>query len=129
MERIRLLLVDDESRVRRGLRMRLALEPDLEVVGEANDGRAAVVMAAELAPTVVLMDVEMPVLDGIGATQEIRRGQPEAVVIVLSMHDDATTVARASEAGAAAFVAKHRIDDELLDAIRTLARKGGTHDE
>jgi two-component system response regulator DegU len=86
-------------------------------------------MAAELAPTVVLMDVEMPVLDGIDATQEIRRGRPDAVVIVLSMHDDATTVARASQAGAAAFVAKHRIDDELLDAIRTLGRKGGKHDE
>jgi DNA-binding NarL/FixJ family response regulator len=122
MERIKLLLVDDEAAVRRGLRMRLSIEPDIEVVGEAGDGAAAIEMVAALHPSVVLMDVEMPVMDGIAATGEIT-GNGTAVVM-LSMHDDAATIARAMAAGAAAFVAKQSMDDSLLTAIRAAARKG-----
>jgi DNA-binding NarL/FixJ family response regulator len=122
MERIKLLLVDDEAAVRRGLRMRLSIEPDIEVVGEAGDGAAAIEMVAALHPSVVLMDVEMPVMDGIAATGEIT-GNGTAVVM-LSMHDDAATIARAMAAGAAAFVAKQSMDDSLLTAIRAAAGKG-----
>jgi DNA-binding NarL/FixJ family response regulator len=122
MERIKLLLVDDEAAVRRGLRMRLALEADIEVVGEATDGATAVDLVSLLQPRVVLMDLEMPVMDGISATAKIT-GNGTAVV-VLSMHDDAATIARAEAAGAAAFVAKHKMDDGLLAAIREAAGKG-----
>jgi DNA-binding NarL/FixJ family response regulator len=125
MERIRLLLVDDEPAVRRGLRMRLELEPDVEVVGEAGNGESAIELVAQLAPAVVLMDVEMPVMDGISATAEIQ-ARSSASVVVLSLHDDKDTIRRAKLAGAVAFVAKGRMDDALLNAIRSAAadRKG-----
>lgn len=122
MKTIRLLLVDDEPAIRRGLRMRLALESDVEVVGEAADGAAALKQVQRLAPEVVLMDVEMPGLDGIAATSELRASASGPAVVMLSMHDDAATVARALAAGAAAFVAKHSIDSALLTAIRRAAR-------
>jgi DNA-binding NarL/FixJ family response regulator len=120
MEQIRLLLVDDEPSVRRGLRMRLALEPDLDVVGEAENGVEAIQLSTELEPAVVVMDVTMPVMDGIQATEEIR-SRTGAAVVVLSMHDDEATADRAFAAGAADFVAKHRMDDGLLTAIRRAA--------
>ena len=130
MERIRLLLVDDEPNVRRGLRMRLQLEPDVEVIGEAGDGVGAVQLANQLRPCVVLMDVEMPLMDGIQATAAIGEGPSGAAVVMLSLHDDAATVTRAREAGAAGFVAKHRMDDGLLTAIRRAADGKGctSHD-
>jgi DNA-binding NarL/FixJ family response regulator len=115
---IRVLLVDDQNNIRRGLRMRLGLEPDITVVGEAADGESALTMARLLAPTVVLMDVEMPVMDGIVATAELRRVAPKASVVMLSLYDDAATRDRAAAAGAVAFVAKSRMDETLLDAIR-----------
>lgn len=121
MKAIRLLLVDDEPAIRRGLRMRLALESDVEVVGEAGDGVSALDLVQRLAPQVVLMDVEMPGLDGIAATTELRSRPTGPAVVMLSMHDDAATVARALAAGAAAFVAKHSIDAGLLTAIRQAA--------
>jgi DNA-binding NarL/FixJ family response regulator len=124
MERIRLLLVDDEPAVRRGLRMRLELEPDVEVIGEAGNGQTALELVAELSPSVVLMDVDMPVLDGISATREISQRAPGAAVVVLSIHDDRDTIARAKLAGAAAFVPKTEIDGALLSAIRSAATQG-----
>jgi DNA-binding NarL/FixJ family response regulator len=122
MERTTILLVDDEPTVRRGLRMRLDLEPDFLVIGEAGDGEAALASALVLAPSVVVMDVEMPRMDGIAATRELRERLPSASVVVLSMHDDADTKGRAAEAGAVAFIAKHSNDEALLDAIRRAAR-------
>jgi DNA-binding NarL/FixJ family response regulator len=126
MKTITLLLADDELQVRRGLRMRLELEPDVEIVGEAGDGSTAVRLAAELSPTVVLMDVEMPVLDGISATSQIVSRDPATAVVMLSLHDDSVTVRRALAAGAADFVSKHRIDDSLLAAIRQAAQTEGS---
>jgi len=128
--RIKLLLVDDEPSVRRGLRMRLELESDVEVVGEAADGSQAVRMAESLATGVVVMDVEMPVMNGIAAAREITSRNPDVAIVMLSMHDDATTVVRAREAGAAAFVAKRSMDNTLIDAIRSAARAlgGATND-
>jgi DNA-binding NarL/FixJ family response regulator len=118
-----LLLVDDDHRLRQGLRMRLALEPDLVVVGEADDGTEAVQRAIELAPDIVVMDVEMPNMDGIAAIQSLRRQAPSSAVVVLSIHDDEATRARAIAAGAAAFVAKHDGPDVLLATlVRTAAR-------
>lgn len=121
MNTISILLVDDEASIRRGLRMRLELEPDLRVVGEAADGLAALDSAQALSPQVVVMDVEMPRLNGIETTRALREQLPGTAVVVLSMHDDASTKTRAREAGAAAFVAKHSIDRALLDAIRSAA--------
>jgi DNA-binding NarL/FixJ family response regulator len=122
MERISLLLVDDEPQIRRGLRMRLELEPDFEVVGEAENGSAAVDLASALAPNVVLMDVEMPVMNGIDAATQITANSGRTAVVIISMHDDAATISRAKAAGAAAFVAKSQIDSALIDAIRGAAR-------
>lgn len=121
MKRIRVLLVDDQREVRRGLRMRLELEPDIDVVGEAADGAAAVSAMPLVEPDVALMDVEMPVMDGITATERICSGHPGCAVVVLSLHDDAATRLRAKTAGARAFVAKHQIGEALLDAIRGAA--------
>jgi len=125
MKPIRLLLVDDEPAIRRGLRMRLALESDVEVVGEAADGAAALEEVERLAPQVVLMDVEMPGLDGIATTSELRSRSTGAAVVMLSMYDDAATVERALAAGATAFVSKQSIDGALLEAIRRAAHTEG----
>jgi DNA-binding NarL/FixJ family response regulator len=123
---IRLLLVDDQPGTRRGLRMRLELEPDVTVVGEAADGAAALRLAGELNPDVVVMDVAMPIMDGITATKALRRSplSGSCAVVILSLYDDAVTQARAREAGAVAFVGKHRMDEPLLTAIREAAGSG-----
>lgn len=131
MERIQVLLVDDEPAVLRGLRMRLELESDIRVVGEAGDGATAVEAARLLSPDVVLMDVNLPVVDGITATCELAAQVPQAAVVVLSLHDDQETIGRALAAGAVAFVGKQQMDGDLLAAIRLAARKpkGGTLDK
>ena len=113
-----IVLVDDQASVRRGLRMRLSMEPDVEVVGEAESGEAALRLVRALSPDVVLMDVEMPGMDGIVATAALRATAPHVAVVILSLYDDARTRARAREAGAAAFVAKHQAKSTLLATIR-----------
>jgi DNA-binding NarL/FixJ family response regulator len=125
MKAIRVLIVDDEAAVLRGLRMRLGLEPDIDVVGEAADGSAAIDLAARLSPDVVLMDIRMPVMDGIEATRTLAGRNPAPAVVILSMRDDTRTVALAGEAGAVGFVAKHSIDDGLAGAIRRAAAGQG----
>ena len=120
---IRVVLVDDQLAVRRGLRQRLTLEPDMTVAGEASDGRDAVALVKDLVPDVVLMDVEMPEMDGITAAAAIRVAIPQSAVIVLSIHDDASTQARAKEAGAAAFVHKSGEVEELIATIRQVAAR------
>lgn len=118
---IRLLLVDDQPQVRRGLAMRLALEADILVVGECGDAESAIALAGALQPDVIVMDVELPGMDGIDATRSLRLAAPRTAIIMLSLHDDCATVARATAAGAAAFVAKHCIEGPLLAAIRDAA--------
>ena len=127
MEPIRVLLVDDEPNVLRGLRMRLGLEADIRIMGEAADGATAVDLAGVLSPDVVLMDVNLPVLDGITATRELATRVPQAAVVILSLHDDQGTIDRALAAGAVAFVGKQQMDGNLVGAIRMAAErtKGG----
>ena len=118
---IKILLVDDQPAVRDGLRMRLELEPDLTIVGEARDGLEAVAMAQALVPDVVVMDVEMPGLDGIEAARQLRERDPTMAIVMLSIHCDATTQLCAREAGALAFVEKRAAIDVLLAEIRRAA--------
>jgi DNA-binding NarL/FixJ family response regulator len=122
---IRVLLVDDQAVVRRGLRVRFQLEPDLEVVGEASTGSEALTLAQALTPDVVLMDLQMPEMDGIQATVALHRVVPQSVVVILSIYDDAQTRERAKGAGAVAFVEKRGATDTLLAAIRQAAGQAG----
>ena len=122
---IEVLLVDDQQAVRRGLRMWLEIEPDVSVVGEAADGEAAVSLAEKLHPDVVLMDVKMPGVDGIEATGKLQAVDPCIAVVILSLYDDTDTRVRARNAGAAAFIAKHRMKSELLVTIRRLTLTQG----
>lgn len=123
---IRLLLVDDQKNVRRGLRMRLELEPDVEVVGEADNGEVAIDQVKTLRPDVVLMDVEMPRMDGITATETLINGDALCSVVMLSLYDDAVTKDRAHKAGAKAFVAKHQLEQSLMATIRRVVGSSGS---
>lgn len=105
-----------------GVRMRLALEPDLTVIGEASDGRAALALIPELRPDVVLMDVAMPGMDGLTATAALREVAPASAVVILSLYDNVAMRAQARVAGAASFVAKHDGAVSLLAAIREAAQ-------
>jgi DNA-binding NarL/FixJ family response regulator len=118
---IRLLLVDYQQAVRRGLKMRLALEEDLEVVGEAGDATEAIPLARALLPDVIVMDVEMPGVGGTGTTERLRAVAPRSAVVIFTLRDDAATQEQARAAGAAAFVAKHGTEETLLAAIRGVA--------
>ena len=118
---IRILLVDDHSVVRKGLRMFLSLDPELEVVGEARDGAEAVRMAHELTPDVVLMDLLMPVMDGIQATAAIRRELPDTEVLALTSVLEDSAVVGAVRAGAIGYILKDTEADELRRAIKAAA--------
>jgi DNA-binding NarL/FixJ family response regulator len=118
---IRLLLVDDQPAVRRGLRMRLALEPDILVAGEAEDGMGALALMPELRPDIVLMDALMPRMDGIVATVALRAAYPNAAVVILSLHDDQATRKQAAAAGAVAFLSKQAPDSMLMAVLRGAA--------
>lgn len=120
MQKISVLLVDDHTVVRQGLRALLAVEPDMEIVGEADDGRLAVQCAREMKPDVVVMDVAMPHLNGMEATRQIARAHPRIRVLVLSSYSEIEMVEQVVEAGAAGYLPKHTAAGELLDAIRTV---------
>lgn len=120
MEPIRVLLVDDEPLVRAGLRAILGGAPEIDVVGEAGDGREALRRVAELSPQVVLMDIRMPVLDGVAATERIRAGKAEDAgphVVVLTTFDGDDSVAQALRAGARGFLLKTTTPDRLISGI------------
>ena len=120
---IRLVLVDDQATVRQGLKMRLLLEPDITVVGEAGNGKEALALVQQLCPDVVLMDIEMQDMDGITVTAALCSIVPQSVTVMLSIHSDSITRARAQTAGAKAFVEKRGSTEELLSAIRQASRK------
>ncbi|HWB05783.1 MAG TPA: response regulator transcription factor [Verrucomicrobiales bacterium] len=115
---ITVLLVDDHTIVREGLRVLLDLEPDITVVGEANDGREAVQKAAELQPNVILMDISMPQLNGPEATQRILQAHPNIRVIMLSAHMDDVSIQRVLDSGARGFMVKNTPRETLAQAIR-----------
>jgi DNA-binding NarL/FixJ family response regulator len=118
---IRLLLVDDQALFREGLRILLSVHSDLEVIGEAANGQEAVERTADLKPDVVLMDLRMPVLDGVGATRLIRQEYPQTAVIVLTTFDDDVDVFEALRAGAAGYLLKDVSSEKLVEAIRVAA--------
>lgn len=121
MSGIRILLADDHGVVRKGLRYLLESEEDLRVVGEAADGLEAVQLAAELGPDVVIMDLAMPLLNGIEATSQIARQCPGTAVVVLSMHSDESYLTRALGAGARAYLLKDSAEEDLVRAVRAAA--------
>ncbi|WP_433576067.1 response regulator [Nocardia brasiliensis] len=118
---ITVLLVDDQRLVRAGLRMLIDATPDLEVIGEAADGVAAIRSAAELSPDLILMDLRMPGLDGVAATEQIVGARPSAKVLVLTTFDDDEHLFPALAAGAAGYLIKDTEPSELLAAIRRTA--------
>jgi len=118
---IRLLLADDHALVRKGLRLILAQQEGFEVVGEASDGHEAVTLAKQLHPDVVVMDVAMPRLSGVLATREMVEQEPNARVLILSMHGDAAYVRECLRAGAKGYMLKDAVDHELVAAVRALA--------
>lgn len=118
---IRVLLADDEELMRAGLRMMLHTQPDLTVLGEASDGQEAVLAAAATAPDVVLMDVRMPVLDGVAATRKLCTGPAAPKVLILTTFELDEYVFAAVRAGASGFLLKRSPPEVLIDGIRTLA--------
>ena len=124
-QKIRILLADDHVVVRQGFRMILGAQPDMEIVGEAGNGREAVELAASLTPDVAVMDVAMPELNGIEATRRIASGSPKTRVLALSMHKDSVYVREILRAGARGYLLKDSIDIDLLAAVRAVARGEG----
>jgi len=118
---IKVLIVDDHSVVRQGLRMFLALESDIEIVGEASNGQEALTLVAEHNPDVVVMDLLMPVMDGVTATQHIRRNYPDTEVLALTSVLEDAQIINAIRAGAIGYLLKDTQGDELCRAIRAAA--------
>jgi DNA-binding NarL/FixJ family response regulator len=120
---LRLVIVDDEPLFVEMLEAMLAPEVDIEVVARAADGEEAVKLAAELDPDLVLMDISMPIMDGIEATRAIRRADPDACVLILTGGSNVADIDRARMAGAAGYLTKDRIAGELVSEIRGLGRR------
>ncbi len=120
-KKISVLLADDHALVRRGFRLMLEDDPEIQVVAEANDGDEAVRLTNKLKPNVVVMDCAMPGLNGMDATRQIRETHPNIAVIMLTMHAEDTWVRRALEAGANGYVLKSAVDLDLPDAVKKVA--------
>jgi two-component system, NarL family, response regulator NreC len=124
MAHARILLVDDHAVVRGGLKMLLAADPDLEIVGEAETGGQGIRLADELQPDVVLMDISMPDMNGIEATRRIKAEHPEIAVLALTMHEDDQYFFEMLAAGASGYVPKRAAPNDLLAAIRAVQNGG-----
>jgi DNA-binding NarL/FixJ family response regulator len=121
MKRIRVLLVDDQTLVRQGIRLLLEIEPDIQVVGQAANGREAIQQAEALHPEVVLMDVRMPEMDGVAATRELSVRFPEIGVIILTTFEDNEIVFEGLKAGARGYLLKDISSEEMAEAVRRVA--------
>lgn len=122
MSPIRVLLADDQDLFREGLHTLLSVQPEIEVVDEAKNGEQAVAIAVRLQPDVVLMDVQMPILDGVAATRQLKRKLPNCHVIMLTTFDDDEYVFEGLRAGALGYLLKDTSSENLLNAIRAAAR-------
>ena len=122
---IKILIADDHALLRRGLATLLGFDKDITVVGDAKNGEEAVKAAIKLKPDVVVMDLSMPVMDGVEATRQIREALPDTHVLILTSYSTSVDVSRAMEAGASGAFVKDAEDERLVDAIRTVAA-GGT---
>jgi DNA-binding NarL/FixJ family response regulator len=118
---IKVLLVDDQTLIRQGIRLLLEIEADIQVVGQAANGREALEQATVLHPEVILMDVRMPEMDGVAATRELSRRFPEIGVIILTTFEDDETVFDALAAGARGYLLKDVSSEEMADAVRKVA--------
>ncbi|HEX2916832.1 MAG TPA: response regulator transcription factor [Chloroflexia bacterium] len=123
---IRVLLADDHTILRQGIRMLLEAQPDIEVVGEATNGREAVEQARLLHPLVILMDISMPELNGLEATRLIKHEFPETQIVILTMHENEEYLVKILQAGATGYVLKQAADRELIEAVR-IASRGDTY--
>jgi DNA-binding NarL/FixJ family response regulator len=122
MAKLRVLLADDHAVVREGLKALINGQPGMEVIGEAADGRAACAKARELCPDVVIMDVSMPVMNGLEATRDIHEHCPETKLLALTVHEERAYLRDLIEAGASGYVLKRSAADELVHAIHVVAR-------
>ena len=125
MKRIRILLADDHAIVRQGFKMILAEQPDMEIVGEAGNGREALALAESLKPDIVVMDVAMPELNGIEATRRMGESVPHTRVVALSMHKDSVYVREILRAGARGYLLKDSVAGDLVSAVRSVAQGEG----
>jgi DNA-binding NarL/FixJ family response regulator len=122
MEKIRILLADDHTILRDGIRSLLQTEPDMVVAGEAEDGRMAVRLACQLFPDVILMDIAMPLLNGLEATRQIHHDCPQVKVLILTMYDNEEYIRNALSSGAVGYILKDGSAKELVDSIRAVHR-------
>jgi DNA-binding NarL/FixJ family response regulator len=125
MHKISVLLADDHTVVRQGLRALLAVQEDIEVVGEAENGRQAVQLVRKLHPKVVLLDIAMPVLNGLEASRQIREASPSTKILILSSYQDDTYVRQLMEVGVSGYLVKQTAANDLINAIREV-KKGNT---
>jgi two-component system response regulator NreC len=119
---VRIMLADDHAILRTGLRLMLSAVPNLDVVGEATNGREALAKAEELKPDVVIMDITMPEMNGIEATTELKRRLPRTKVLFLTMHENEELLFRTVQAGGSGYVLKKSADNELVEAIYQVSR-------
>jgi two-component system response regulator NreC len=122
MSKIKLVLADDHAVVRSGLRMLLQAQPDMEIVGEAESGAQAVALVRQLKPDVILMDIQMPGMNGIEATRQIKEAFGDTAVLALTMHEDDQYFFEMLQAGASGYLPKRAAPDELVRALRTVSR-------
>lgn len=121
-ERTRVMLVDDHALFREGLRMIISNQPDMDVVGEASDGFEAIIMAGELIPDLILMDIQMPVFDGIEAARRIKKDLPSTIIVMLTVRDDEEKLFEAIKSGAQGYLLKQMNSHDLVDMLRQAIR-------
>jgi two-component system nitrate/nitrite response regulator NarL len=121
MEKIRILIADDHAILRDGLKMALKTDPAMEVIGEAENGEIAVKLEQELHPDIIVMDVDMPKMNGIEAVRAIKKNNPDAKVLMLTMHDKESYIVDSISAGAAGYIYKMADMDEFINAVKTVA--------